>query len=195
MERWHIFFISGVAGAGKWTVIKWLLKDDSLNLELVLSCKTREPREWEIPGLDYVKLSIPEFKKAIENNEFLEYNFVHNQAYYWTRYEDVINNWILKWKNILKEVDILILPKIFEEWKVSRDDFTYIFIDIPLEMIAERMKDRWDDIDGKDYRNRIESAKKEKLIIHLADYVIDWTKSIEEVLEEVRGIVKGKIKD
>jgi hypothetical protein len=42
----------------------------------------------------------------------------------------------------LKEVDILILPKILEERKISKDDFTYIFIDIPLEMIAERMKDR-----------------------------------------------------
>jgi dephospho-CoA kinase len=73
----------------------------------------------------------------------------------------------------LKEVDILILPKILEEKKISKDDFTYIFIDIPLEMIAERMKDRGDDINGEDYKNRIESAKKEKLIISLADYVID----------------------
>jgi dephospho-CoA kinase len=56
-------------------------------------------------------------------------------------------------------------------------------------MIAERMKDRWDNIDGKDYKNRIESAKKEKLIINLADYVIDWTKSKEEVLEEVKKIM------
>ncbi|MDR2411524.1 MAG: dephospho-CoA kinase [Candidatus Peribacteria bacterium] len=73
----------------------------------------------------------------------------------------------------MKEVDILILPKILEEKKISKDDFTYIFIDIPLEMIAERMKDRGDDINGEDYKNRIESAKKEKLIISLADYVID----------------------
>jgi dephospho-CoA kinase len=59
-------------------------------------------------------------------------------------------------------------------------------------MIAERMKNRGDNIDWDDYKNRIESAKKEKLIINLADYVIDWTKSKEEILEEVKEIIKLK---
>lgn len=190
MKKWHIFFIVGITGAGKWTLIKWLLADKSLNLELALSVKTREPRLGEIPWIDYIKLSIEEFKKAIDRDEFLEYNFVHNQAFYWTRYKDVISNGICKWKNILKEIDALIVPKILEEWKIDRADFTYIFIDIPLEMMAQRMKERWDDIGGLDYTNRLKSAEKEKLIKDLADYVIDGTNSKEEVLKEVKEIIK-----
>jgi hypothetical protein len=36
-------------------------------------------------------------------------------------------------------MDILILPKVLEERKEYRKDFTYIFLDIPLEKIKERM--------------------------------------------------------
>ena len=55
-------------------------------------------------------------------------------------------------------MDILILPKVLEENKILKEDFTYIFLDIPLEKIRERMISRWDDITGDDYENRIESS-------------------------------------
>lgn len=193
MKKGHIFFISWVAGAWKWTVIKLLLKDKIPNLELALSCKTRDPRQWELVWIDYIKLSLNEFKKSIENKEFLEYNFIHNQSYYWTRIFDVIDNWINLWKLILKEMDILILPKVLEENKILKEDFTYIFLDIPIEKIKERMLSRWDDITWDDYKNRIESAKKEKSLTHLADYVIDASGTPENTLEELKKIIYTKI--
>lgn len=193
MKKGHIFFISWVAWAWKWTVIKLLLKDKIPNLELALSCKTREPRQWEIVWTDYIKLTLTEFKKAIENKDFLEYNFVHNQAYYWTRIFDVIDSWINLWKYILKEMDILVLPKVLEEKKISKENFTYIFLDIPLEKIKERMISRWDDISWEDYENRIESAKKEKWLIHLADFIIDASHTPENTFEEIKKIIYTKI--
>jgi len=36
-------------------------------------------------------------------------------------------------------MDILILPKVLQEKKIDKKDFTYIFLDIPLEKIKERM--------------------------------------------------------
>lgn len=192
MNKWHIFFISWFAWAGKWTVIKWLLKKEIKNLELALSTKTREPRKWEILWVDYNKLSIEEFKQSIEDWEFLEYNYIHNQAYYWTKYVDVIDNGINKWKIIIKEMDILTLPKLLKEKPEFKKNFTYIFLDIPIEKIKERMKERWDDVFWEDFENRISSAKKEKELLHFADYVIDWTKSKEEVLNEVVKIIKKK---
>lgn len=194
MKKGHIFFISGVAGAWKWTVIKSLLAEKHKNIELALSCKTREPRKWETPWVDYNKLSVEEFKKAIEDWEFLEYNFIHNQAYYWTRIKDVIDNWINKWKIIIKEMDILILPKVLEERQDIRKDFTYIFIDIPLETIKSRMLSRWDDVTWADFENRINSATKEKKLKHLADFVIDWSWKPEETLKSLKKIISDKIK-
>lgn len=193
MKKGHIFFISWVAWAWKWTVIKLLLKDNNFDLKLSLSCKTREPRIWEIPWNDYIKLSLEEFKTAIKNSEFLEYNFIHNQAYYWTRIKDVIDDWINLWNYILKEMDILILPKVLEENKISKEDFTYIFLDIPLEKIKERMALRWDDTSWVDYENRIESARKEKELSYLADHIIDASLTPENTLLELKKIISNKI--
>lgn len=192
MQKWHIFFISWVAWAGKWTAIKWLLKEEIPNLELALSCKTREPRKWEIVWVDYNKLSLDEFKKSIKAWEFLEYNFIHNQAYYGTRFSDVIDNWINKWKTIIKEMDILILPKVLEERKDYRNDFTYIFIDLEVDKIKERMIDRWDDVTGEDYENRIKSAEKEKELKYLADYVVDWWWTKKQTLKAIKKIILEK---
>ena len=193
MKKGHIFFISWVAWAWKWTAIKWLLSEWIDNLELALSCKTREPRAWEVIWKDYNKLSVEEFKNSIKKWDFLEYNFVHNQSYYWTKFSDVIDNWINKWKIVIKEMDILILPKVLEERKEYRNDYTYIFIDIPLENIKERMIKRWDDVSWIDYENRIESAIKEKELSHLSDFVIDWTWTADETLELLKKIIFDKI--
>lgn len=193
MKKGHIFFISWVAWAWKGTSIKWLLESWIQNLELALSCKTRELRKWEIDWVDYNKLSVEDFKKSIENWDFLEYNFIHNQAYYGTRFSDVIENGVEKWKIILKEMDILILPKVLEERKDLREDFTYIFLDIPVEKIKERMLHRWDDVTGTDYENRIKSAIKERELKHLADHIVDASQKPEDTLEKLKDIILEKI--
>ena len=193
MKKWYVFFICWVTWSWKWTLINWLLKENIWNLEFVLSCKTREPRPGEIPGKDYVKLSFEEFKKEIEDWEFLEYNFVHNQDYYWTRKKDVIDNWIEKWKNLLKEIDMLIVPYLLENMKSLRKYFSIIYLDLPINTIRERMLSRGDSVDNKDYENRIESAQKEKNMKHLADFVVDATNSQEEILREVKEFILSKI--
>jgi hypothetical protein len=42
----------------------------------------------------------------------------------------------------LKEIDPLILPKILEEKKLSREDFVIIFLHISSEILRERMLKR-----------------------------------------------------
>lgn len=118
------------------------MKENIPNLELAISCKTREPRVGEVVGKDYVKLSVEEFQADIEAGKFLEYNFIHNQNYYGTRYEDVIKNGIELGKTVIKEMDILTLPYILEQKKELRPNFSYIFLDIPDEKIKERMEAR-----------------------------------------------------
>lgn len=193
MKKWHLFFICWVAWAWKWTLINWLINEDIPNLEFALSCKTREPRVWEIIWKDYIKLTISEFQKAIEDGEFLEYNFVHNQNYYWTRKIDVIDNWIDKGKIILKEIDMLIVPEVLSKMDNMRDNFSIIFLDLPIEIIKERMISRGDDVGWEDYKNRIISAEKERKNSSFVDFVIDATKSKEDVLFEVKKIILDKI--
>jgi len=193
MNKWHIFFISGVAWAGKWTVIKKLLEKKIENFELALSCKTRDFRENEKQWVDYNKLTIEEFKFSVELGEFLEYNFVHNQNYYGTRYIDVIDNGINKGKIILKEMDILALPKLMYSRHDLKNDYTYIFLDLPVHKIKERMQSRGDCVEWKDFENRIKSAKKESALKNLADHVINADQAEEKVFEDIFNIISKKL--
>lgn len=193
MKKWHLFFICGLTWAGKWTLINWLLNQNINSLEFAMSCKTREPRPGEIIWKDYIKLSKEEFQKQIKENKFLEYNFVHNQDYYGTRKIDVIDNGILKWKNILKEIDMLIIPTILKDLDYMRENFSIVCLDLPVELVKDRMQKRWDDVDWLDYKNRIKSASEEKKYSHLCDFVVDASASPEEVLVKVKDFINSKI--
>lgn len=193
MKKGYLFFICGVTWSWKWTLIKGLIEKKFWNLEFILSCKTREARVWEIVWKDYIKLSKEEFKNLIEKNEFLEYNFVHNQDYYWTRKVDVIDNWIEKWKNLLKEIDMLIVPTVLEKLKDLRKNFSIIFLELPIDLIKTRMIERWEKIDSENYKNRVDSAIKETELKRFADLIVDATKSKEEVLAEVEKYILTKI--
>lgn len=192
MKKGHMFVITWLAWSWKWTMIKMLLNDTTLDLELILSYKTRSPRKWEVVWIDYNYLTKDEFKKSIDNGEFLEYNFVHNQDYYWTKLEDVLS-WIKEWRNFIKEIDVLSWKNLIDEKKIDREDITFIFLDIPIELIKERMLLRWDDINWEDYKNRIESAEKEKLQKHLADYIVDWTWTKEEEYLRLKKVIINHI--
>lgn len=80
MNRGLLLVISGPSGAGKGSVCAAYKKkhDDVWNS---VSMTTRRPREGEVEGVSYFFSSIPEFKKKIENNEFLEYAEVYGNFY------------------------------------------------------------------------------------------------------------------
>ena len=81
--RGDLIIISGTTCAGKGTVIKRLLANHN-DLLLSISYTTREKRDYEIDGVDYFFVSKEEFKRKIDNNEFLEYAIVQNDNYYGT---------------------------------------------------------------------------------------------------------------
>lgn len=75
-----LVILSGVAGAGKDTIIKELTKKDK-NICTVPSYTTRDPRADDIPGISYNFVSKEEFEKLIENGDIYEYDIHHNHYY------------------------------------------------------------------------------------------------------------------
>lgn len=187
MKKGHIFIISGIAWAWKWTLVDNIFKEMWDKFNFIKSCKTREPRPWEVLWKDYTKLSFDEFKKWVENGDFLEHILVHNQAYYWTRLED-FENAINSWEFYIKELDMKWVTLINETKPELRQYYTHIFIDLPEEKLKERMIMRGDDVSWDDYKNRVESAKIERSMKDMADYIIDWEISKEEVFSEFKEI-------
>ena len=93
--------LSSPSGAGKTTLVKMLSKID--NYEISISHTTRQPRPSEINNKDYYFIKEDEFKRLINNQEFLEYAKVFSNFYGTTR-TPVIDS-LNKGKNVLFDID------------------------------------------------------------------------------------------
>ena len=69
IEKGTLIIISGPSGSGKGTEVEKLINTNSYALSI--SATTRSPRGYEKEGVHYFFKSVDEFKKMIENNEFL----------------------------------------------------------------------------------------------------------------------------
>ena len=93
--------LSSPSGAGKTTLIKLLSQQK--NFDISISHTTRKPRSDEIPNKDYYFIDNEEFKRQINNQEFLEYAKVFNN-YYGTTRTPVIDK-LNKGINVLFDID------------------------------------------------------------------------------------------
>ena len=93
--------LSSPSGAGKTTLVNLLSSQD--NFEISISHTTRQPRQGEIQNKDYYFVDDKEFKRLINNQEFLEYAKVFNN-YYGTTRTPIIDN-LNKGKNVLFDID------------------------------------------------------------------------------------------
>ena len=95
-----MIILSSPSGSGKTTLVKKLSERD--NFENSISHTTRQPRPNENYNEDYFFVNESEFKRLINNEEFLEYAKVFNNFYGTTR-TPVINR-LNKGKNVLFDV-------------------------------------------------------------------------------------------
>ena len=75
--------LSSPSGAGKTTLVNLLSEQD--NFKISISHTTRRPRPGELKNKDYYFVNLDEFKRLINNEEFLEYAKVFNNYYGTTR--------------------------------------------------------------------------------------------------------------
>ncbi len=188
---WHIFFIMWISGSGKWTLIKNLKNADIKEKHIPLSYKTRPIREHETDWVDSYFISREEFEKSIKNKEFLEYAIPYDwNDYYGTKYVDVIDNWIKKSRNVIKEIDINWLKRLKKQRPELSDFYSTIFLDIPDSIVKQRIEKRWESMEKDDFERRKHAAKMEKDESRKeCDYIIDATKTEIEVLDEALKII------
>ena len=93
--------LSSPSGAGKTTLVNLLSQEK--NFEISISHTTRSPRPNETPNKDYYFVNEQDFKRLINNEEFLEYAKVFDNFYGSTR-TPVINN-LNKGRNVLFDID------------------------------------------------------------------------------------------
>ena len=129
--------LSSPSGAGKTTLVKMLSKMD--NYEISISHTTRQPRLNEENNKDYYFVNEDEFKRLINNQEFLEYAKVFNNFYGTTR-TPVIDK-LNKGKNVLFDIDWQGADQIKNK-KLDYKLITFFILPPSKEVLFERLSNR-----------------------------------------------------
>ena len=129
--------LSSPSGAGKTTLVKMLSKID--NYEISISHTTRQPRLNEENNKDYYFVNEDEFKRLINNQEFLEYAKVFNNFYGTTR-TPVIDR-LNKGKNVLFDIDWQGADQIKNK-KLDYKLVTFFILPPSKEVLFERLSNR-----------------------------------------------------
>jgi guanylate kinase len=78
-----LIIITAPSGAGKTSITRYLLQRFP-QLAFSVSAATRPQRSDEINGVDYYFMSLEEFHRKIQNDEFIEWEMVYEGKYYGT---------------------------------------------------------------------------------------------------------------
>jgi len=129
--------LSSPSGAGKTTLVKMLSEKD--NYEISISHTTRQPRPKEVDNQDYYFVDEDEFKRLINNQEFLEYAKVFNNFYGTTR-TPVIDR-LNKGTNVLFDIDWQGADQIKNK-KLDYKLVTFFILPPSKEVLFERLSNR-----------------------------------------------------
>ena len=129
--------LSSPSGAGKTTLVNLLSKLD--NFDISISHTTRHPRPNEEVNKDYYFVNEDEFKRLINNQEFLEYAKVFNNFYGTTR-TPVIEK-LNKGKNVLFDIDWQGADQIKNK-KLDYKLVTFFILPPSKEILLERLSNR-----------------------------------------------------
>lgn len=119
-----LVIISGPAGSGKSTIVRQLLEESPVPLELSVSATTRSPRPDETDGVDYHFLSKEEFARRREAGDFLEWKEVFGRGDWYGTLAEPVTAGLKGGKWVLLEIDVEGALMVLE----SRDDAITIFI-------------------------------------------------------------------
>ena len=188
MDNGKLIIISAPSGTGKSTIIGKLIKDASLKLEFSVSATTRSPRAGEVNGKDYYFLSVDDFKKGIENDEFAEYQEVYPGRFYGTLKKEIqrIN---ADGRNVILDIDVLggINVK-----KMYGDKALSIFIMPPsLQTLRQRLLSRGTD-NIEEIEKRLSKAEYEMSFAKEFDKCVTndiLEKAVEETRKEIASCI------
>ena len=178
--------LSSPSGAGKTTLVKKIKKKDNFNISV--SHTTRKPRDKEIPNKDYYFVDEQEFKRLINNEEFLEYAKVFNNLYGTTR-SPVINK-LQNGENVIFDIDWQGADQIKNK-KLDYKLITFFILPPTREILFERLSNR----DMKDKLIAEERMKEfDRDVLHWInyDYVI-INDDLEKCYLKIKNLITAEI--
>ena len=156
MFKGKCIIFSAPSGSGKTTLVKHLLNQKELNLSFSISATTRQRRDGEVHGKDYFFKTKSDFKKLINNSEFLEFEEVYDDVFYGTLESEVIKQ--LETQNVIFDIDVIGGIRLKEYFK---NNALSIFVKAPsVKELKKRLSSRNKD-SNESIETRIQKAQKE----------------------------------
>tara|TARA_B100001057_G_scaffold105013_1_gene102493 strand:- start:10904 stop:11533 length:630 start_codon:yes stop_codon:yes gene_type:complete len=180
-----MIILSSPSGAGKTTLVKMLSSSD--NFEISISHTTRKPRPHETDK-DYFFVNENEFKRLINNQEFLEYAKVFNNFYGTTR-TPVIDK-LNKGKNVLFDIDWQGADQIKNK-KLDYQLITFFILPPSKDVLFERLSNR----DMRDKLIAEERMKQfERDVLHWInyDYVV-INDNLDKCFYKIKDLIGAEI--
>lgn len=184
-----LLILSGVAGSGKDTIKKELIKRME-NVELLPSYTSRPQRPGDINGQTYCFVTKEEFEKMLENDEFYEYD-VHHNNYYGTS-KKFLNDKIASGKIIVKDIDVNGTEHLKEILKNDTKVVT-VFLKVPKEELKRRLENRIDKPGPDEVKLRLNRFDYEESKIGLYDYVLK-NNDLEKTVQIIMTIIENEVR-
>jgi guanylate kinase len=162
-----LVIISAPSGAGKSTIVGRVLPEMK-NLEFSISATSRKPRGEEKHGEHYYFLSPAEFRNAVGEDAFIEWEEVYPDNFYGSLKSEVERLWKAG-KAVIFDIDVvggLNLKKQFGDKAIA------IFVQPPsVEILEQRLRGRGTDSEDK-IQTRLGKSKEELARASEFDHVV-----------------------
>ncbi|HQH18083.1 MAG TPA: guanylate kinase [Bacteroidales bacterium] len=182
-----LIILSAPSGSGKTTIVHRILASRK-DVEFSVSACSRAKRPNEIDGKDYYFFTAEEFKKRINNNEFLEWEEVYQGAYYGTL-KSVVEKMRDNGTHIIFDVDVVGGLNIK---KYATNDALALFIMPPsIEELEKRLRNRSTET-ADSLKKRIAKATYELTFANQFDQIIindDLEKAVMETLHTINNFL------
>jgi guanylate kinase len=185
-----IIVVSGPSGVGKSTVVKKVLAA-ATRLSCAVSLTSREPREGERDGINYVFVSREEFIRRRDAGELLEWAEVYGNLY--GTPARFVDERLDAGVGVLLEIDV----QGGESVKKERPDAVLVFLLPPsYEELERRLRGRKTD-DEETIRRRLDIARRELTCHDRYDYIVvndDVGRCAADVLAVIKaeGLRRGR---
>ncbi len=178
--------LSSPSGAGKTTLVKLLSKRKDFKISI--SHTTRKPRDSEISDKDYFFVDDSEFKRLVQNEEFLEYAKVFNHLYGTSR--SPVISYLQKGENVIFDIDWQGADQIKNK-KLDYKLITFFLLPPSKEILFERLSNR----DMKDkliVKKRMKDFSRDVLHWINYDYVI-INDDLENCYKKIDNLIEAEI--
>lgn len=173
--------LTGSSGVGKNTVIKQLQQVNS-DIVFMPTYTTRDKRPGEVDGLPYYYITKQEFQDKIKNNEFIEYEIIHNN-YYGSSIK-IFDDYIKQNKTLIKDIGVEGAQNLCVKLKDKTDILKIFLTTKNKQELVNRLKGR----EEKQIKLRLKRYKYEQTQKIKFDYII-YNEDLNETIKTILSIL------